>query len=42
MVSVSYKLDLAIERGTKPWVLVGKPYHWTGTIQGYEGERQTG
>ena len=30
---VSYKLNSAIERGTKPDVLGRKPYHWTRTLK---------
>jgi hypothetical protein len=29
MVLGLYKLNSAIERGTKPSSLAGKPYHWT-------------
>jgi hypothetical protein len=29
----SYKLNSAIERGTKPDALGCKPYHWTSTLQ---------
>ena len=31
MVFVSYKLNSAVERGTKPYSLVGTPCHWTNT-----------
>src|SRR5215470_1493966 len=32
MILVFYKLNSAIERGTKPDVLGWKPCHWTSTI----------
>ena len=30
---VSYKLNSAIERGTKPDAVGCKPYHWTSTLK---------
>ncbi len=33
MVLVAYKLNSAIERGTKPDAVGGKPCHWTSTLK---------
>src|SRR6266571_3813960 len=33
MVLVFYKLNSAIERGTKPYMLGCKPCHWTSTLK---------
>src|SRR6266446_3124649 len=34
MVLVFYKLNSAIERGTKPYMLGCKPCHWTSILKG--------
>ena len=33
MVLVFYKLNSAIERGTKPYMLSWKPCHWTSILK---------